>query len=546
MLERTEVHVPDVTGRPRRYFLEQLVRAFAPEPGPLMALPPAPADTGANTPAVNPPISATPRHDGGLAIGSLSIENAMSAIRRGERWHDHVVRLIAHWTARGWTDAEIQATAEGLTLPGWTHDQTRRDLARMIDGARRKWNVPNPSHELEETNAPPPMGLAWIEKVNAAMIHNRRWLVGSFAIRGHVTVLVAPPGAGKSTLALSIAVAAVTGRSEIVGETVHEPVKAWVYNNEDDRDELHRRLAAIMQRWNIPVEEIRFRLALNSGVDRPLIVARANRDGTVARLPDLSEISNLVEKGQIDLLIVDPFVETHEVNENDNAQIKAVATFWRELAHRMNCAVVLVHHSGKPPAAAPDAWVGSMSASRGASALAGVARIMRTLFGMSNRDAAKLGVEEEDRHRWVRLDDAKANLSLAAANAKWFRRESVTIANGDEVGVLVPGDPKPPEDAKPDEEAEAAVIAEIDRAWRVGEPYGVRSQSKRYFGKLLPGRLGRAANAVRTTVLALLDRGVIEDAVYDTRDKARGLRVVPFGERRMPTPNNPPDSDGER
>jgi hypothetical protein len=44
------------------------------------------------------------------------------------------------------------------------------------------------------------------------MIPRRRWLVGSFAIRGHLTVLVAPPGAGKSTLGIALAVAGVIER----------------------------------------------------------------------------------------------------------------------------------------------------------------------------------------------------------------------------------------------------------------------------------------------------------------------------------------------
>jgi len=454
----------------------------------------------------------------------------MTAVRRGDRWHDHVVRLVAHWVARGWSDAEILATAEGLTLAGWTHEDTRRDLARMIAGARRKWNVPNPTHEISEDDRPS-MSVAWVEKVNAAMLHNRRWLVGSFAIRGHVTVLVAPPGAGKSTLALAIAVAVVSGRGEIVGETVHEPVKAWVWNNEDDRDELYRRLAAIMQRWSIAIDEIRCRLALNSGVDRPLLVARANRDGTVTRLPDFSEISNCVEQGGIDLLIVDPFVETHEVNENDNAQIKAVATWWRELAHRMNCAVVLVHHSGKPPIASPDAWVGSMSASRGASALAGVARIMRTLFGMSERDADKLGIDEQERHRWVRLDDAKANLSLASPKAKWFRRESIVIANGDEVGVLVPGDPMP-EQPVDDQKLEAALLDAIAAAWNAGTPLSDQPRAKgRYAPSVVARITGRSSDDVLTVLMRLMTTGAVRNEVFDARSKMRGLRVVAYSER---------------
>jgi hypothetical protein len=413
----------------------------------------------------------------------------------------------------------------------------------MVEGARRKWNVPNPVHEIAaEAPPPPPIDILWADNINAAMIPRRRWLIGSFAVRGNLTVLVAPPGAGKSTLGIALAVACAIGRDELVGEQVHEPTRAWVWNNEDDQDELRRRLAAVLQHWSIDAADIRGRLGLNSGADRPLLIARLNRDGTVLRLPDIEAVAERVRANGIGLLVVDPFVETHEVDENDNAQIKTVAAMWREVARRAECAVVLVHHTGKPPAASADAWAGSLAASRGASSLAGVARIMRTLFAMSERDAERLGITPEERHRWVRLDDAKANLSLASPKAKWFRRVSVTIANGDEVGVLVPDDPVPPE-ARTDPETEAAVMAEVDRAWRVGEPYGGHPRcGERFYGRSLPRRLGRPASVVCAAVEALLSRRAIEEAHLSP--KFKGLRLVPFSERK-PSPDHrePPDDE---
>jgi hypothetical protein len=131
----------------------------------------------------------------------------------------------------------------------------------------------------------------------------------------------------------------------------------------------------------------------------------------------------------------------------------------------------------------------------------------------------------------VRLDDAKANLSLVSGAARWFKRVSVTIANGEEVGVLVPGEPQPEEEPAPDEELEAAVIAEIDRAWRVGEPYGGHHTcGERFHGRSLPRRVGAAASAASAAVAALLARGVIEEAQFARKKK--GLRVVPHGERK--------------
>jgi hypothetical protein len=83
-----------------------------------------------------------------------------------------------------------------------------------------------------------------------------------------------------------------------------------------------------------------------------------------------------------------------------------------------------------------------MNTARGASALVGIARVVQTLFAMSDKDAERYDIASEERHLYLRLDDAKANLGLLNPNASWFRRIGVEIANGDEVGVLMPVDLK--------------------------------------------------------------------------------------------------------
>ncbi|MBN8959192.1 MAG: AAA family ATPase [Rhizobiales bacterium] len=196
----------------------------------------------------------------------------------------------------------------------------------------------------------------------------------------------APPGAGKSTLSIEQAVAVATGR-EITGQTVHETAKTWVWNNEDDSDELRRRLAAVLQHWSIPIEEIRGRIALNSGADRALMVARAAKDGSAVRTPDVDALVERIRAAAVGLLVVDPFAEVHAVEENDNARVREVAALFREVARRGDCAVLLIHHTSKPAAASSDAYAGNQNAARGASSLTGVARVVQTLFAMSERDA---------------------------------------------------------------------------------------------------------------------------------------------------------------
>ena len=203
----------------------------------------------------------------------------------------------------------------------------------MIEGGRAKWNVPNPEHAVEERPAASPLAPRILDTLNVAMLPRRQWLLGRSLLRRKVTVQVAAPGVGKSTLAMARAVAVVTGR-DITGEPVHEQAPAWVYNNEDDREDLERQLAAVLQHWDIPFAEVKGRLALNSGADRPLLVARKDAKGNVLRLPDVDACIGHIREHGFGLFVVDPFGETHEADENANDQIKVVAGMFREIAQR--------------------------------------------------------------------------------------------------------------------------------------------------------------------------------------------------------------------
>jgi hypothetical protein len=157
---------------------------------------------------------------------------------------------------------------------------------------------------------------------------------------------------------------------------------------------------------------------------------------------------------------------------------------------------------------------------------------------MSERDAEKLGLAPEDRHRWVRLDDAKANLSLSES-AKWFRRESVTIANGDEVGVLVPGDPRPETSGADFDAIREALLDAIGRAWDAGNPLSQHPRARdRYAPAIVAREIGAATDDVQAVLARLMSAGVVREELYSSKKNLRGLRIVPFDER-------PPPEGGE-
>ena len=75
---------------------------------------------------------------------------------------------------------------------------------------------------------------------------------------------------------------------------------------------------------------------------------------------------------------------------------------------------------------------------RGAVALVDAARSARVLRRMEKDEAESAGIPEDERRRYVRSDDAKANLAPPAGRSEWIKLESYELPNGDNVGVVVP------------------------------------------------------------------------------------------------------------
>jgi AAA domain len=132
---------------------------------------------------------------------------------------------------------------------------------------------------------------------------------------------------------------------------------------------------------------------------------------------------------QIDVLIVDPFVKSHRVSENDNVAIDLVATQWAHIADVSNCAIELLHHPRKTGGAEI-----TVEDTRGASALISASRSARVLNKMTKQEAEDAGIEDAWRH--FRVDDGKASMAPPPEKANWYKLTSVALGNGDNVGAV--------------------------------------------------------------------------------------------------------------
>src|SRR5690606_31042440 len=135
----------------------------------------------------------------------------------------------------------------------------------------------------------------------------------------------------------------------------------------------------------------------------------------------IDQITTELVEHDVGLLVVDPFISSHAVGENDNSLVDAVAKQWAAIADRANCAVEIVHHVRKPAQGQDELTVDD---ARGAGALVNAARSARVLNRMTSKQAEQAGVD--DRRLFFRTDTGKANLA-PPETATWFRLVSVTL-----------------------------------------------------------------------------------------------------------------------
>ncbi len=297
----------------------------------------------------------------------------------------------------------------------------------------------------------------------------RPWVYGRHMIRKQVSVTVAPGGVGKSSLTLVEALCLASGR-QLLGEWVpQEPLRAWVYNLEDPREEMERRVIGAMIHHGIRPEEIGDRLYLDTGRERALCTAVEVKGEVSIVKPEIDALAEAILERGIDVLIVDPFVSSHRVSENSSGAIDLVAKEWARLADRCNCAIELVHHTRKTGGAEATTEDG-----RGSTALMGAARSGRVLNKMSADLREQAGVKD-DPATIFGIDRDKANLAPAGAR-QWVRMASVDLGQGDHVGVAEPWE-WPDTFAGIRREDLLAVQNEVERRCKSGRPPRFSDQS---------------------------------------------------------------------
>lgn len=162
----------------------------------------------------------------------------------------------------------------------------------------------------------------------------RRWLIKDLWAAEAVGIVGGEPKCCKSFLALDVAVAVASGAPCLRRFPPARTGRVLLFAAEDALHVVRARLAGIARAAGVAFETL----------DIQVITAPTVRLDLPADQDRLRETVALLRPT---LLVLDPFVRLHRIDENAAAEVAPVLAYLRELERHFHTAVLLVHHARK-------------------------------------------------------------------------------------------------------------------------------------------------------------------------------------------------------
>ena len=168
----------------------------------------------------------------------------------------------------------------------------------------------------------------------AERAEEHRWLVTGLWAEQAVGIVGGEPKCCKSFLALDLAVAVASGTPCLRRFVVPRAGRVLLFAAEDALHIVRRRLDGIASAAGIALADLDIQVITAPVLRLDLDADRRSLADTVARL-------------QPRLLILDPFVRLHRIDENASGEVAPLLAYLRELQRRHGMAVLVVHHARK-------------------------------------------------------------------------------------------------------------------------------------------------------------------------------------------------------
>ena len=191
-------------------------------------------------------------------------------------------------------------------------------------------------HPVEASELPEPQAAVDFPRVSIADIYSApspepAFIWAGRIPRGHVTLLGAHGGAGKSMLALQLAVAVATG-SDFLGAST-EQGRVLFFSGEDGAPVLRHRLGFIAAHFGASPRMLAESLTILDATDEPGLYREVSQFGTRTgeTTPGYSRLAAIIAEVRPALIVVDNASDVFEASENDRTQVRAFMRRLRQL-----------------------------------------------------------------------------------------------------------------------------------------------------------------------------------------------------------------------
>ncbi len=168
----------------------------------------------------------------------------------------------------------------------------------------------------------------------AAAPVERRWLIEGLWATEACGIVGGEPKCGKSFLALDLAVAVASGAPALRTFPVVQTGPVLLYPAEDAAHAVRRRLEGIARIAGVAFDELDVHV-----ITEPELRLDLERDR--------ERLAHTVDAIRPRLVVLDPFVRLHRVDENVAGDVAPILAALRALQRRFATAVLLVHHARK-------------------------------------------------------------------------------------------------------------------------------------------------------------------------------------------------------
>jgi hypothetical protein len=162
----------------------------------------------------------------------------------------------------------------------------------------------------------------------------QRWLVEGLWGARSVGVIGGAPKCAKTWLGLDMALSVATGTACLGKYAVPEPGPVLVYLAEDALLVVRERIEGMARHRGLDLAQVEIHV-----ITAPVL--RLDRD------PDRTRLLETTKRLRPRLLLLDPLVRLHGIDENDAGEVAELLAYFRSLQRRFELSVLLVHHTRK-------------------------------------------------------------------------------------------------------------------------------------------------------------------------------------------------------